>query len=138
VNSDTRHSRTPSTSRLPPGNNVPDSEAGEIDSVQVLAESAALDNYFQHGFRQANGDEVEGSEGSEDGGDEWEEGVIDEDEDSQVVDNPRMHPALAWADKFILETRRKGGRQTENSVLKLWKVCRKSSRKLPGVTSHSI
>ena len=66
VNSDTCHSRTPSTSRLPSGNNVPDGEADEIDSAQVLAESAALENYFQHGFRQeANGDEVEGSDGSE-------------------------------------------------------------------------
>lgn len=112
-----------STSRLPSWNNVPDSEVGEIDSVQVFAESAALENYFQHGFRQeANGDEVEGSEGFENGEDE-QEGVIDEEEDSQIVDNPRTRPALAWADKFILETRRKGGRQTENSVLKLWKVC---------------
>ena len=93
-----------STSRLPSWNNVPDSEVGEIDSVQVFAESAALENYFQHGFRQeANGDEVEGSEGSENGEDE-QEGVIDEEEDSQIVDNPRTRPALAWADKFILET----------------------------------
>ena len=101
---------------------MPDSEVDEIDSVQVFAESAALENYFQHGFRQeANGDGVEGSDGSENGEDEQEGG--DEDEDSQIVDNPRTRPALAWADKFILETRRKGGRQTENSVLKLWKVC---------------
>ena len=104
VNLDTCHSRTPSTSRLPSGNNVPDSKVGEIDSIQVFAESAALENYFQHGFRQeANVDEVEGSEGSENGEDE-QEGVIDEEEDSQIVDNPRTCPALAWADKFILET----------------------------------
>jgi hypothetical protein len=90
-----------------------------------LAESAALENYFQHGFRQELiGDEGEGSEESENGEDE-QEGIIDEDEDSQLVDNPKTCPALAWADKFIFETRRKGGRQTENSVLKLWKVCRK-------------
>jgi hypothetical protein len=139
VNSDACHSRTPSTSCLPSGNNAPDGDAGEIDSVQVFAESAALENYFQNGFRQeANGDEVEGSEESENGEDEQEDGVIDGDEDSQLVDNPRTRPALAWADKFIFETRRKGGRQTENSVLKLWKVCPKSSWKFPGVTSHSI
>jgi hypothetical protein len=129
VNSDTCRSRTPSTSCLPSGNNVPNSEVpSEIDSAQVFAESAALENYFQHGFRQeANGDELEGSDGSENSVDEQEERVLDEDEDSQTVDNLRMCPALAWADKFILETRRKGGRQTENSVLKQWKVCRKSS-----------
>ena len=97
---------------------------GEIDSAQVLAESAALDSYFQHGFRQET-DADEAEEG-EDDNDEQEE-VIDDEADSQVVDNPRTRPALAWADKFILETRRKGGRQTESSVLKLWKVCLESS-----------
>jgi hypothetical protein len=100
----------------PPRNNTPNSEAVEIDSAQVLAESAALDNYFQHGFRQET--DADEAEESEDGEDEQEE-LIDDDEDSQVVDNPRTRPALAWADKFILETRRKGGRQTESSVLKL-------------------
>ena len=107
----------------PSRNNTPDSAAVEIDSAQVLAESTALDNYFQHGFRQEmDADEVEESE---DGEDEQEE-VRDDGDDSQLVDNPRTRPALAWADKFILETRRKGGRQTESSVLKLWKVCRES------------
>jgi len=124
----TSHVATPTAPRLAPrsnasGNNAPDSETIGIDSAQVLAESIALDNYFQHGFRQEmdemDVDEVEESEDSED---EQEE-VIDDEEDSQVVDNLRTRPALAWADKFILETRRKGGRQTESSVLKLWKVC---------------
>jgi len=97
--------------------NTPDS-AVEIDSAQVLAESTALDDYFQHGFRHA--DEAAESEDSED----EQEVVADDEEGSQLVDtNPRTGPALAWADKFILETRRKGGRQTESSVLKLWMVC---------------
>jgi len=100
-----------------------DSEAVEIDSAHVLAESAALEKYFQHGLRlEMNTDELEGSEDNED----EQEGVLSDEDDSQGVDNPRTHSALVWADKFILETRRKGGRQTENSVLKLWKVCRKS------------
>jgi hypothetical protein len=108
-------------------NNTPDtgSKVVEINSVQVLAESVALDNYFQHGFRQEmDHDEAEES-GSEDGEDKQEE-VRDDEEDSQesqLLDTPRTRPALAWADKFILETRRKGGRQTESSVLKLWMVC---------------
>jgi hypothetical protein len=92
----------------------------EIDSAQVLAESTALNNYFEHGFRQEMDADEEGE--SDDGEDEQEE-VRDDEEDSHLVDNPKTHPALAWANKFILETRRKGGRQTENSVLKLWKVC---------------
>ena len=88
----------------------------------MLAESTALENYFQNGLRQEiNTDEVrEGSEGS-DSDEELNEEDLDDRED--VVDNLWTHSALAWADKFILETRRKGGRQTENSVLKLWKVC---------------
>jgi hypothetical protein len=82
--------------------------------------------------QEVNTDEVEGSEDS----DSDEEGQNDEDlgdeDDSQVVvDNVRTSSssatsALAWADKFILETRRKGGRQTENTVLKQWKVCQKA------------
>ena len=118
------HTRTSSVPRLTPRNDVPenDSEAVEIDSAHVLAESAALEKYFQHGLRlEMNTDELEGSEDDED----EQEGVLSDEGDSQGVDNPRTHFALVWADKFILETRRKGGCQTENSVLKLWKVCRK-------------
>jgi hypothetical protein len=117
--------------RLAPGNTAPDSEPLVIDSAQVLTESVALENYFQHGFQQEiNLDE----EGSEDGEDEQEE-LADDEDDLQAVDNPRTRPALAWADKFIFETRRKGGRQTENSVLKLWKVCRKLSQEFLGSLS---
>lgn len=31
-------------------------------------------------------------------------------------------PAKSWVDTFIFDTRRKSGRQTESSVLRLWKV----------------
>ena len=101
-----------------------DSEAAEINPAQVLAETAALENYFQHGFGQEmNNDKGPGGE-SDDGEDEQEleEAILSDNEESRIVDNPKTRPALAWADKFILEMRRKGGRQTENSVLKLWKV----------------
>jgi hypothetical protein len=105
-----------------PRNNAPDSESIEIDSAEVLAESTALDNYFQHGFRQRVGaDEAEESEDDEQ--EELEVRDAEFEEDSQLVNNTKTRPALAWADKFILETRRKGGRQTESSVLKLWMVC---------------
>ena len=46
----------------------------------------------------------------------------DPDNEPDEPDNPKTHDALLWADKFIFDTRRKGGRQTEQSVLKLWKV----------------
>ena len=97
----------------------------KIDSAHVLMESAALDRYFQNGLRdEGNTDDVEGSEDDEN--EPEEEGLNDEDNSQVVVDNVRTHSSMVWADKFILETWHKGGRQTENSVLKLWKVLPKS------------
>ncbi|KAF8961564.1 hypothetical protein BDZ97DRAFT_1201735 [Flammula alnicola] len=90
----------------------------EINSTQVLAESAALERYFENGLMRENGANKEDE--SEDEEDKEEAAEIDNEDELQAVDNSRTHDALAWADKFILETRRKGGRQTENSVLKLW------------------
>lgn len=85
----------------------------EINPTQVNSESAALNTYFQAGFHGEDSDEE----------DEEPAGHVDSnDEDSHIVDNAKTHDALAWADKFILKTRRRGGRQTENSVLKQWKV----------------
>ena len=126
------HARTPTAPQdchsqvLLSQTNVSSSEAAEINPAQVLAETAALESYFQDGFGQGmNNNEGEETRESDDD----DEGVISGNEDSEsdllIVDNPKTRPALAWADKFILEMRRKGGRQTENSVLKLWKVCRK-------------
>lgn len=83
----------------------------EINPTQVNSESAALNTYFQAGFQ---GEESEDEELAED---------VDSDEDFHIVDNAKTHDALEWADSFILKTRRRGGRQTENSVLKQWKVC---------------
>jgi len=122
ANSGTSHATTPATPHLASRTDVSDGDTAEINPAQVLADTAALEKYFQLGFRQEmNSDEGGESDDSED----EQDGVIDEDE-GQIIDNPRTQSALAWADKFILETRRKGGRQTENSVLKLWKVYRKS------------
>jgi len=118
-----------------PRTDASNSEAAEINPAQVLAETAALEGYFQHGFRE----EMNSDEGGEsDDGEDEQEGVIDDDEDSEIVDNPKTRPALAWADKFILETQRKGGHQTENLVLKLWKVCRKTITKIYFLGSHFI
>jgi hypothetical protein len=104
------------------GNNtrdVSESAFDEINEVQVLEDSAALESCFERGLRQ----DLRTDE-SEDEQENQEEGLGEADEDERpVVDNVKTRPSLTWADKFIFETRRKGGRQTENSVLKLWKVC---------------
>ncbi|KDR77927.1 hypothetical protein GALMADRAFT_47018, partial [Galerina marginata CBS 339.88] len=82
----------------------------------------------------------------EDSDDEDDEpaGEVDNDSEPHVVDNAKTHDALAWADRFILETRRRGGRQTENSVLKQWKSWASqaiNSGKLPDIivdANHTI
>lgn len=84
----------------------------EINPTQVNSESAALNTYFQSGFQ---------GEDSSDDEDEEPAGDVDN-EGSHIVDNAKTHDALAWVDNFILKTRRRGGRETENSVLKQWKV----------------
>ncbi len=106
----------------------------EIDSTCVLAESTALEKYFENGLRQ----EVNADEGSEDSDSDKEPNEEGLDDHEDIVDNVRTRSALAWADKFILETRRKGGRQTENSVLKLWKVCPKNPERQKFSSSSSI
>ncbi|KDR66439.1 hypothetical protein GALMADRAFT_283872 [Galerina marginata CBS 339.88] len=69
---------------------------------------------------------------------------VNNDSEPHVVDNAKTHDALAWADRFILETRRRGGRQTENSVLKQWKSWASqaiNSGKLPDIivdANHTI
>lgn len=94
----------------------------EINPVQVHTESAALETFFQVGLR--GGQEAE----SDNEDDEMESRASEEEHDNvRIVDNLKTHDALAWVDEFILTTRRKSGRQTENSVLKLWKVSSKKS-----------
>jgi len=110
-------------------------DAPKIDSAHVFVESAALDHYFQNGLRhEGNTDDIEGSEDDEN--EPEEEGLNDEDNSQAVVDNVRTHSSMVWADKFILETWHKGGRQTENSVLKLWKVSPKSMEISPSPKAY--
>ena len=100
--------------------NICDFRSVEINPTQVNSESAALNTYFQAGFQ---------GEDSDDEDEELARDVDNNDEDSHIVDNAKTHDALAWADDFILKTRRRGGRQTENLVLKQWKVCKNQSSK---------
>jgi hypothetical protein len=94
-------------------NSICDFQSVEINPTQVNSDSAALNTYFQSGFQ--------GEDSSDDEDEELAGDVVDN-EGSHVVDNAKTHDALAWADNFILKTRRRGGRETENSVLKQWKV----------------
>ena len=108
--------------------NIRDLRSVKINPTQVNSESAALNTYFQAGFQ---------GEDSDDEDEEPARDVDNNDEDSHIVDNAKTHDALAWADDFILKTRRRGGHQTENSVLKQWKVCKNHEKNLPN-PSHLI
>jgi hypothetical protein len=60
-----------------------------------------------------------------DGGGTGEEMDQEVDEEDQEEEDDRANEggsAMDWVDNFILNTRRKGGRQTETSVVKLYKV----------------
>ena len=96
----------------PDGNNTANIQIVEIDGRQVHADTEMMLGSFEAGYNQ--GDDNPG----EDDDDELSEEV----HNLGVLDTPRTHDALAWVDQFILDTRRKSGRVTENSVLKLWKV----------------
>lgn len=96
----------------PDGNNTANIQIVEIDGRQVHADAEMMLGSFEAGYNQD--DENPG----EDDDDELSEEV----HNLGVLDTPRTHDALAWVDQFILDTRRKSGRVTENSVLKLWKV----------------
>ena len=46
----------------------------------------------------------------------------DDNNDGEEEDYTNEGYTIGWVDSFILDTRREGGRQTETSVLKLYKV----------------
>lgn len=72
-----------------------------------MKDSATLTGYFESGLTNdvANNDEG------------------DSEDEKFEEDLAGRNTTTEWVDKFILESRRKGGRTTENSVLKQWKVC---------------
>lgn len=49
--------------------------------------------------------------------DSEDEGEDNFEDDFEVVVNAKTESVLEWVDRFILETQRKGGCQTETSVL---------------------
>jgi hypothetical protein len=100
-----------------PADNLNDQELVEIDNNQVLSDTANLESSFERGLSLADNAELEDDDDPE---------VLpaaDKEDDLNVVKvTDKTRDALAWVDQFILDTRRKSGRVTENSVLKLWKV----------------
>ena len=96
---------------------VPSSSATTLEDLEVetvLHDSASLELVFQ----QAVDGDVD-SEGDGGDGDEHDDEVENKMENEGLEsEGGTMH----WVDCFILNTCRKGGRQTETSILKLYKV----------------
>jgi hypothetical protein len=90
------------------GNTLEDMVSTDLEIETVLRDSASLELTFQQA--------IDG--GGDDNDDEEEDKDKEEGEDEANEGGGTMD----WVDNFILNTRRKGGRQTETSVLKLYKV----------------
>jgi hypothetical protein len=97
----------------------------EEDLTSALQDMVSVESSYQNAI---NG-ELNGSGGNEEeeiGEDVYEEGVgaQQDDEDAGSTGHPAADDDddMAWVDSFILKTRRSGGRQTETSVLKTYKV----------------
>ncbi|PPR04719.1 hypothetical protein CVT24_011841 [Panaeolus cyanescens] len=106
---------------IPAITNIPSSQSDETLNVtfvtEVLQESESLVGYFDQGLES-----VENHDGEESDEEAEVAAELANATELEVVDNSTTHAAIIWADNFILETRRKGGRQTEMSVLKQWKA----------------
>lgn len=99
-----------------------DEDNAEINPVQLFNESAELEAYFDEALHVADLHGLGNADYSEDEDEEQSAGSGGE-EMTSMLDDATSTSIYAWVDQFILETRRKGGRQTEESVLRQWKVC---------------
>ncbi|KAF8230614.1 hypothetical protein L208DRAFT_1378470 [Tricholoma matsutake] len=86
----------------------------DLEVEMALHNSASLELVFQQAVDGNMDDDGGGNDGEHDD-DEVEDKIEDEGHGSK---GGTMH----WVDRFILNTRHKGGRQTETSVLKLYKL----------------
>jgi hypothetical protein len=92
-------------------NILEDMTSTDLEVETALRDSASLELTFQQAI-DGGGDD-DNDEGDDDEEEDQEEGEDEANEGCGTMD---------WVDNFILNTRRKGGRQTETSVLKLYKV----------------
>lgn len=87
----------------------------DFDDEDIIHETNALAASFQQGVNNEEDGEDEDEEEEDDGGD----GELPM---SVVAAGHEGLEGIEWVDEFILSARRKGGKNTENSVLKLYKV----------------
>jgi cobalamin biosynthesis protein CobT len=102
--------------------------ASEEDFVGALQDMASVELSYQ---KAINGEQDDGhgnegekgeDEGQEDGEDQQDDENVEGTQHDASAANADADDGMAWVDTFILDTRRSGGRLTEISVLKTYKV----------------
>ena len=88
-----------------------DSMASEEDFTEALQDMVSVESSYQNAIN-----------GEPDGGSGEEEEDGEEDGGDQQLNEGAGVNSMDWVDSFILNTRRTGGRLTETSVLKTYKV----------------
>jgi cobalamin biosynthesis protein CobT len=105
-----------------------DSMAGKEDLVGALQDTASVELSYQKAINGEpdNGHGDEGEKGEDEGQEDREDQQDDEDAEGTQHDASAAdaddNDDMAWVDTFILNTRRNGGRLTETSILKTYKV----------------
>ena len=95
-------------------------DSTEINPVQLLKESSELEKYFDHALHVDVLPETRDEDSDSEGEEEAEN--LEDESASDRLNDATSESVYAWVDNYILQTRRKGGRQTEKSVIKQWKV----------------
>jgi hypothetical protein len=90
----------------------------DTEVLTVLRDSAAVELTYQRAI-DGTGDEDHKDNEDNGGEDDGDEGRLDQGNEDDVA---RVGDAMGWVDAFIFNMRCNGGRQTEASVLKLYKV----------------
>lgn len=96
-------------------------ESTPIDAEKLGQDVVALEDFFRQGLGISSGNDGDGDIEEIAGENAVDQEMVEE--DLSTIKNTNALDALKWVDQFILETRRKGGCQTEESVLKQWRVC---------------
>jgi hypothetical protein len=86
----------------------------DLEVETALRDSASVELTYQQAIN-GNGDDDD----DDDSEDDEDEADLDQGNEGNTE---CIGDAMGWVDSFIFNTRRKGGRQTETSVIKLYKV----------------
>lgn len=104
-------------------NSVAHTQDHALDPAQVSSDVLSLQDSFNHGLNDDDGEDEDDDDADEEGKDD--SGDDDSVEDmltSSTSNNQIVTDAKKWVDEYIFQSRRKSGRNTEASVISQWKV----------------